>query len=285
MRGRDLFCKVCSNNNFIITDPESGMMICTNCGAEFSDGERTNIDIEYGIRNRTSLTDDGKTLGSIIGPVNSNIRGQHTDTSVQSRLSRLDKFDRIIKSSSLREANLGSANDKFERIKSRPEVSDITIGDAKNIYKNAQKHRIPRRTTIDATMAASVYLACRKAGISWTLDEIADFINIQRNQVEKAYRMMILTMGLQSPPLDPVKCIEKIAVRLEINPMIKRYANDYINNLKIRKITIGKNPMALAGAVLYKSCIHCNEPRTQAEIADASEVSKETLRKIFKSLN
>ena len=200
-------------------------------------------------------------------------------------MKRLYEYDKIIKSNSIKEKSLRSANDKFDRIKDRREISDTIIENAKDIYKYVQKQRIPRRTTIDATVVWSAYLACRNAGIPWTIDEIADYFNISCDLVKKSYRMIILAMGVQSPAIYPVKCIEKIAVRLEITAKTKRYAIDYMNKLKSRGIASGKNLMALAGAVLYKSCIHCNEPRTQAEIADASEVSKETLRKIFKSLN
>ena len=281
MPRNELVCRVCNKNNSIITGPEFSM-ICTNCGAEFSEEEW--IDTNYDARDRSAHAEHDEGLGSIMGPVKTDISGQFLDTSVRS-MKRLDKYDRIIKSSSLKEKSLRSAIDKFDRIKGRPEISDAIIENAKVIYKDAQIQRIPRRTTIDATVAASIYLAFRKDGIPWTLEEIADYFSISCNLVEKSYRMITLAMGVQNPAIDPVKCIEKIAVRLEINPKIKRYANDYMNNLKISEITIGKNAMALAGAILYKSCIHCNEPRTQAEIADASDVAKETLRKMIKSID
>ena len=43
--------------------------------------------------------------------------------------------------------------------------------------------------------------------------------------------------------------------------------------------------MGLAGAVLYLSCLHCDEHRTQLDVAAASGVTEVTLRNRCKELN
>ena len=52
-----------------------------------------------------------------------------------------------------------------------------------------------------------------------------------------------------------------------------------------KKITAGKDPMGLAGAVLYLSCILGDEHRTQLDVAAASGVTEVTLRNRCKELN
>ncbi|MGI0014149.1 MAG: transcription initiation factor IIB, partial [Nitrososphaera sp.] len=51
-----------------------------------------------------------------------------------------------------------------------------------------------------------------------------------------------------------------------------------------KEITAGKNPVGLAAAVLYLSCISNNEKRTQKDIADAAGVTEVTVRNRFKDL-
>ena len=47
-----------------------------------------------------------------------------------------------------------------------------------------------------------------------------------------------------------------------------------MNKLDKQGILIGKNPMAVAAAILYLSCIITGEQRSQSEIAVAAQVSQ-----------
>jgi transcription initiation factor TFIIB len=53
---------------------------------------------------------------------------------------------------------------------------------------------------------------------------------------------------------------------------------------EILLLSAGKNPMGLAAAILYLSCIKTGENKTQKEIAQAAGVTDMTIRNRFKEL-
>jgi transcription initiation factor TFIIB len=58
-----------------------------------------------------------------------------------------------------------------------------------------------------------------------------------------------------------------------------------MHNVKTSGMAAGKDPMGLAGAVLYLSCLRCDEHRTQLDVAVSSGVTEVTLRNRCKELN
>jgi transcription initiation factor TFIIB len=85
--------------------------------------------------------------------------------------------------------------------------------------------------------------------------------------------------------IDPVKCIAKIANKMEVSEKAKRHAISYMHNVIATGIAAGKDPMGIAGAVLYLSCIQNDEHRTQLDFAAASGVTEVTLRNRSKELH
>jgi transcription initiation factor TFIIB len=142
-----------------------------------------------------------------------------------------------------------------------------------------------RGRTIAATLAATVYIASREAGVPRTLAEIAILSNTSYKELSRIYRRIVLNLDLKVPMVDPVKCISKIANKLELSEKTKRHAISYMHNVKTSGIAAGKDPMGLAGAVLYLSCLRSDEHRTQLDVAASSGVTEVTLRNRCKELN
>ena len=67
--------------------------------------------------------------------------------------------------------------------------------------------------------------------------------------------------------VNPVKCVAKIANKMEVSEKTKRHAMRYMHNVKQAELAVGKDPMGLAGAVLYLSCKQGDEHRTQLDFA------------------
>ena len=78
--------------------------------------------------------------------------------------------------------------------------------------------------TIAATLAASIYIASREAGVPRTLAEIASLSNISHKELSRVYRLIVLNLDLKVPMVDPVKCVAKIANKMEVSEKTKRHA-------------------------------------------------------------
>jgi transcription initiation factor TFIIB len=81
--------------------------------------------------------------------------------------------------------------------------------------------------------------------------------------VAKCYRVLISELDMNTPILDLMKCIVKVANKANLNEKTKRHAIDVMNNVTQKEISTGKNPMGLAATVLYISCIKTGEHKTQ----------------------
>jgi transcription initiation factor TFIIB len=81
-----------------------------------------------------------------------------------------------------------------------------------------------------------------------------------------------------------MKCIARVANNANLSEKVKRQAIRIMNDLINRKISAGKNPMALAATVLYLSCIKTDQNITQGNISNAAGVTEITIRNRLKDL-
>jgi transcription initiation factor TFIIB len=297
MLANELVCKTCYKFADVITDAESGEIICTNCGMVMSNDKSLQQTPEWRAfdanqtRDRSrmgmpmTLTRHDQGLSTVIGSPNKDAGGKGLDSSTRSMMQRLRMWDYRIQVSTPTDRNLTNAFQKLDRLKAKLGLPDNVIEKAAYIYRKVQQQGMVRGRTIAATLAATVYLASREAGIPRTLAEIASLSNTSHKQLSRIYRRIVLNLDLKVPMVDPVKCISKIANKLELSEKTKRHAIGYMYNVKTSGIAAGKDPMGLAGAVLYLSCLRCDEHRTQLDVAVSSGVTEVTLRNRCKELN
>jgi transcription initiation factor TFIIB len=81
-----------------------------------------------------------------------------------------------------------------------------------------------------------------------------------------------------------VKCIARIANKINIDEKTKRTAMHTMVDLIDKEISAGKSPMGLAASVLYTSCLRNDDNRTQKNIAEAAGVTEVTIRNRTKEL-
>ncbi len=293
-----LVCKTCSQASDLITDAESGEIICTNCGMVNSNDKALQLNIaewrafdhkQMGDRSRVgmpmTLTRHDKGLSTVIGRPNKDASGKELDNSMRSMMQRLRTWDHRIQVSSPTDRNLARAFQRLEMLRGKLGLPDNVIEKAAYVYRKVQQLGMVKGRTIDATLSASIYVASRESGVPRTLAEIASLSNISHKELSRVYRLIVLNLDLKVPLIDPVKCIAKIANKMEVSEKTKRHAISYMHNVIATGIAAGKDPMGIAGAVLYLSCIQSDEHRTQLDFAAASGVTEVTLRNRCKELN
>ena len=232
-----------------------------------------------------TLTRHDKGLSTVIGRPNRDASGKGLDDSMRSMMQRLRTWDHRIQVSSPTDRNLARAFEILEMLKGKLGLPDNVIEKAAYIYRKVQQLGMVKGRTIAATLAASIYVASREAGVPRTLAEIASLSNTSYKDLSRVYRLIVLNLDLKVPMVDPVKCVAKIANKIEVSEKTKRNAINYMHNVITRGIAAGKDPMGLAGVVLYLSCIQSDEHRTQLDVAAASGVTEVTLRNRCKELN
>jgi transcription initiation factor TFIIB len=291
-------CKACYKFSDIITDTESGETICTNCGIVISnDKSSQQVTPEWRafdanqMRNRSrvgmpmTLTRHDGGLSTVIGRPDKDASGHALDNSMSSMMHRLRTWDYRIQVGSPTDRSLKNAFQKLDTLKGRLGLPGNVIEKAAYIYRKVQQRRMVKGRTISAAIAASIYIASREAGVPRTLAEIASISNVSYKGISKAYRLIVWNLDLKVPMVDPIKCIAKIANKMEISENIKRHAVNYMHDVITSGIAAGKDPMGLAGSILYMSLIRSDEYRRQSDVASASGVTEVTLRNRCKELN
>src|SRR5436309_1539241 len=294
-------CSVCSNKGVksaVITDPESGEIICSNCGMVISqniedtrpewhsfgsEGEEGYGKSRTGMP--TSLARHDRGLTTIIGRTDRDANGNKIDASIRSKMERLKVWDFRSHAHDSINRNLIQAFNELDKLKDKLGLSDAVIERTAYIYRKARQRGLVRGRTTDGILTAAIYIACRDLGVPKTLKEVAVASSLRLKTLSRSYRILVTELEISTPPvIDPMKCIVKVANNADLNENTKRRAMDVMNNITKREISAGKHPMAVAATVLYVSCLNTGENKTQTDIADAAGITEVTLRNRYKEL-
>ncbi len=287
-------CNICKSGQ-TVTDPESGEVICRNCGvvlfekAHESRAEwRAFTSEEANDRSRTgipsSLARHDMGLSTVIGRTDKDASGRMLDAAMRSTMGRLRAWDFRSQAHSPTDRNLRQAFSELDRLKDKLGVSDAVIEKTAYIYRKAQERGLVRGRTISATIGAALYIACRETGASRTLKDIAEIGNIKRKDLARIYKLVVMELNLKVPLIDPMKCIVRVANRANLSERTKRVALKIMKGVTRSGISAGKDPMGLAASVLYLVCLNTGESRTQTDIAEAAGVTEVTVRNRYKNL-
>jgi len=288
-------CPSCKKGKTMITDSESGEIICVNCGRVVID-KATAMQPEWraftaeDVTNRartgtpTSLARHDMGLATVIGNTSRDASGQLLNQDMRMRMNRLRLWDSRTQAHTSTERNLQRAFGQLLRIKDASGLSDAVVEKAAYIYRKAQERGITKGRTIAALMAASVYAACREMGALRTLADIASSSGVKQREVARCYRLVVSILDLKVPNIDALKCVARIANTLDISEKTKRRALDLIRKAGQKRISDGKDPMGLAAAAIYLAALHLGETVNQTTIAQTGRVTEVTVRNRSKEL-
>lgn len=283
-----ILCSLCNRDTNILTDQESGEVICTNCGSVVNDkvletkAEWNAFDSEdRNSKSRTgaptSLAKHDRGLSTVIGKINRDAAGQQIDIAMKNRINRWRKWD-FRSQNSHAERNLHTAFIHLDMMKSALGLPDSVIEKIAYLYRKIQERGLVRGRTIKGVVAVASYIACREMEIPRTLKEISDISNVREKAISKIYRKVMVELDLKMPQVDLMRIIVKIANKCGISEKSKRYAMKMMAEIIKKEISVGKHPMGLAGAVLYMSCKNYDEGITQGQIAEVAGVTEVTIR-------
>jgi transcription initiation factor TFIIB len=291
-------CPTCKDKLLIITDTNSGETICSRCGMIVLDKTqninhpewRAFSNAEYEDRSHTgspmSLAVYDMGLACVIGKTNRNAGGKKMDNTMH-RLRILDSRAYIHGSSDI---GLIHAFNILRILKDKLALPYVVVEKAAYIYRKAHERKLSRGRLVSGLVAASVHIACREMSTTRTLKDIAAASNIKRKQLAKAYTLLHLELDIKVPLADQTKCIAKVANKANLSEKTKRQAIRMMDEIRTKNdgdallYSAGKNPMGLAGTILYLSCLKTGENRTQVDIAEAAGVTEVTLRNRSKDL-
>jgi transcription initiation factor TFIIB len=283
-------CSICYNDSTLITDQESGEIICSSCGQVLEEtiqqsveGATTLGSSKVGNDNRSvgmpiSVARHDMGLATLIGKVDKDASGRMLDAAMRTTMERLRTWDYRTQIHNATDRNLKSAFSQLDKLKDKLALPNSAIEKAAYIYRKAQERGMVRGRTIRSVLAATSYIVCREMGISRTLKDIAIVADVRPKDLSRTYRLLVFELDLKVPTIDPMKAIARIANKAELKEITKRQAINIMYEVTKRELSAGKDPMGLAASVLYLASHMTRDYRTQIDIAEAAAVTEVTLR-------
>jgi len=287
-------CSRCGKKS-LLTDEVTGEQFCGKCGYVISEKvdelgpEQRSFSTQGGVdTTRTgspiSLTKPDKGLSTVINPVNRDATGKPLSSSMKSTITRLRTWDSRSQSQATADRNLRQALNELDRLKDKLAISSSVLEKAAYIYRKALDKQLVRGRSISALIAASLYAACRDTEIPRTLKDVAEAANVKRKDISRCYRILHQELELKMPVVDSIQCIARISSKLKVTEKTKRYAAKILKEAQDRQESSGKDPMGLAAAALYLSCVKNGVSITQRDLAEAANVTEVTIRNRYKAL-
>jgi transcription initiation factor TFIIB len=287
-------CPECGSNK-LIEDYDMGEIVCGDCGLVVRENVidkgpewRAFTQEEKESRSRvgtpTSLTVHDKGLSTVIDRINRDAFGRQLPASTRIQMLRLRKWQIRSRVHSSIDRNLAQAMAELDRLTDKVRLPPTVKERAALIYRRALDKGLVRGRSISAIAAASIYAACRSSQTPRTLKEVSRASLVKKKDVSRCYRLLLRELDMHMPTYDPIRCISKIASKVDIQVKTQQRAMDVLREAGKKRMIAGKDPMGMAAAALYIACVQENEKKTQKQIAESAGVTEVTVRNRYKDL-
>src|ERR671930_1095937 len=288
------FCNQCRSET-VIFDMVSSEFVCSSCGCvandKFFNGDNNNgfpTPSEYSDRSRTgmpeSLAIHHKGLSTLIGMGDTDARGKALEPAQRMKMQRLRTWNNRSQLNDSISRNLEKALKFLNNFGDKLYLSQAVLESAAYIYRKAAIKRLAKGRSTLGLVGAALYTACRETATPKTISDVAAVCNLSSKDVMSHYKLILRELSLQIPVLHGTDYVTLIANRLKLSERTKREALRIFSLVQENGISIGKNPRALAGAVIYLASQNCNEFLRQVEICQVADISTVSLRKRCKEI-
>ena len=289
MERSDLQSNCPSCGNILIGDLYAGEVLCPSCGLvvleqiedigpewKAIDPEDKANRVRVGPPRTISLHDYG--LSTDISSDMKDSQGQYLKPDTRTQYYNLQKWQRRIRISPS-ERSLSNSLAKINEVSQIMNLPKNVSETAARIYRESARMKVARNKSISGMTAASIYIACRKCGVSRTLKDVSRSTRLDKRTVAKYYRILIKNVEKEYIPLPPIhKYISKLVNISKIDPKVERLALQLASKTNESSFLIGKSPAGLAAAYIYISSVLLGSEMNQKEVADIAEVTEVTIR-------
>jgi transcription initiation factor TFIIB len=290
---KPLVCEFCKSDS-VIFDNVSFEYVCSSCGCVSS--QDPNSDSMASFRNNSGYNDMTRTgmpeslaihnkgLSTLIGIGDTDARGKALDSSQKNNIQRLRTWNNRAQLNDSVSRNLEKALKLLNNFGDKLYLSQAVIEGAAYIYRKAAIKKLAKGRSTLGLVGAALYAACRETATPKTITDIATACNITTKDIMSHYKLILKELSLQMPVLHGPDYVTLICNRLQLSEKTKREALRIFSLVQQNRISIGKNPRALAGSIIYLASQNCNEFLRQVEICQVAEISTVSLRKRCKEI-
>ena len=285
-------CNQCQNYTLVL-DVLSSEYVCSSCGCvssekiynnELSYFEKSEYKDKSRIGMPESLTVSHKGLSTLIGLNDTDGRGKMLDPGQKETIQRLRTWNNRSQLNDSISRNLDKALKYLNNFGDKLYLSPAVMENAAYIYRKAAMRKLAKGRSTVSLVAASIYAACREISIPKTISDIANVCNIPSKEIMSHYKLILKELSLKIPVIQGIDYVTLISNRLKLTEKTKREAIRIFSLVQHSRISVGKNPRAFAGAIIYIASQDCNEFLRQVEVCQVADISTVSLRKRCKEI-
>jgi transcription initiation factor TFIIB len=266
-----------------ILDGLTGEIICTTCGTVVLDRHEMPVsDLKANNRSGmpSSLAFPDKGLSTIINYSNTDANGTSLNQEQVTTSNKIRYLDKILGNNKNHLRNFRNAFAIMATVSDKLGLTNPVIERAAYYYRKAFDSRLIKGRAIKEMVVAGIYAACKEMSVPRTLQEVSHAANADSVFSGRCYRIMSRKLRIRPTIVDSASYISKIAADAQVTQHTYREAVEMLSVAKKNPICHGKDPKAIAAAVLYASCLKKGEINiSQSKIATAGKISIVTLRK------
>jgi transcription initiation factor TFIIB len=288
------YCEQCKGYT-VIFDMVSSEYVCSSCGCVandkfFNNEHSSGYSSQSGFSDRSrtgmpeSLAIHHKGLSTLIGMGDTDARGKALEPAQRMKMQRLRTWNNRSQLNDSISRNLEKALKFLNNFGDKLYLSQAVLESAAYIYRKAAIKKLAKGRSTLGLVGAALYAACRETATPKTISDVASVCNLSSKDVMSHYKLILRELSLQMPVLHGPDYVTLIANRLDLTEKTKREALKIFSEVQQNRISIGKNPRALAGAVIYLASQSCNEFLRQVEICQVADISTVSLRKRCKEI-
>jgi transcription initiation factor TFIIB len=274
-------CPECGGN--IISLIETGDIVCNQCGLVINE---KNVDFSRSGK-RAYTNQERKTREQTGAPISILLPDMGLSTVIDKNqinnpdLKRAAKWNTRI---TWQKRNLLIASTELKRIASNLNLPNHVKEEGMRLYIEAFKRKLLRGRSINAMVAACLYLATRQKNIPRTLQEILEEASVSAKEIKRCISILTRELNLKTQSTDPValvpRYISDLELDSEIEALTKKILIKYISNFSIS----GKDPKGLCAGAIYLASRIKDLELTQQQIVNSIGVTEVTLRSRYKDL-
>ncbi|EJD01543.1 cyclin-like protein [Fomitiporia mediterranea MF3/22] len=295
-----LVCPECRDPNpNIIEEFGSGDLVCGTCGLIL--GDRV---VDTRSEWRTFANDEGddpSRVGAAIDPL---MEGMEQMDTVISYKDGGSGVARELQRAASRSQNTRSERNMLQAFRDISSWCDQfslpkTISDiAKQLYKRADEEKLLRGKSLDAVIAACIFIACRQAHVPRTFREMCTLTHVPKKTLGQCYKTLEKAFNLaaagsnnttqNSRPdpaattTNPQDLLARYCNHLGLPHLVQSTASEIISIGKEHAFTDGRSPISIASGSIYFTTQLLGVPMTMKDLCENAGVSESTVKLVFK---
>lgn len=273
----------------LVTDQSRGEIYCQECGNVLKerivvqDYEKISHSLEHYFSGKHSaqsgkLSQYNKGLYTAIDKKNIDSTGKLISSNTASKFARLRVWH--TRSQKKTHRAMEKAFVFLDSMKSKLGISSAVVEKTAYYYRKATEQRLTRGKSVQTTILACLYAACRESGTPRSLDEIAKVGNVKRKPLSRAFKTLAINFNFNFVPHDPKNYVNKVASLAKSSEKTKRTAYQILDAAQKQGLWTSKKPLSLTGAAIYLASIIGDEHISYKKISKITNISSVTLRKI-----